>query len=124
MHDVVVEGCRELVSFTGQPELPVKNVFFGNATVTAQRIGHVQDVTGFSMKDVDIHTTDSILTIDGCSVVNIFGFNNVDLKAPVKVVQKGVPSKYVSVQEVPMQAVTYDAVHPGAVWLDTEGKPI
>ncbi|MBQ8988173.1 MAG: glycoside hydrolase, partial [Prevotella sp.] len=124
VHDVVVEGCRELVSFTGQPELPVKNVFFGNATVTAQRVGHVQDVTGFSMKDVDIHTTDSILTIDGCSVVNIFGFNNVDLKAPVKVVQKGVPSKYVSVQEIPMQVVAYDAVHPGAVWLDTEGKPI
>ena len=124
VHDVIVEGCRELVSFTGQPELPVKNVFFGNATVTCQRIGHVQDVTGFAMKDVKIHSADSILTLDGCSVVNIFGINNTDMNAPVKVVQKGEPSTYVSVQEVPMQPVTYDAVHPGAVWLDTEGKPI
>ena len=124
VHDVVIEGCRELVNYVGQPELPVKNVFFGNATVTCQRVGRVQDVSGFAMKDVQIYSEDSVLTLDGCSVVNIFGMNNMQLKAPVKVVQTGEPSKYVSVQEVPMSPVTYHAIRPGAVWLDTEGKPI
>lgn len=102
VHDVQIDGCRELVSFTGQPELPVKNVFFGNATVNCQRIGHVQDVTGFAMKDVQIHSSDSELTIDGCQIVSIFGVNNADLNQPIKVVQKGEPSKYVSVQDVPI----------------------
>lgn len=51
------------------PELPVKNIFFGNAKVKCQRIGRLQDVTGFAMKDVDIHSEDSLLTLDGCSVV-------------------------------------------------------
>ena len=124
VHDVQIDGCRELVSFTGQPELPVKNVFFGNAIVNCQRIGHVQDVTGFAMKDVQIHASDSVLTIDGCQIVSIFGVNNTNLKLPIKVVQKGEPSKYVSVQDVPMQPVTYHSVRPGQVWLDTDGKPI
>lgn len=124
VHDVQIDGCRELVSFTGQPELPVKNVFFGNATVNCQHIGHVQDVTGFAMKDVQIHASDSELTIDGCQIVSIFGVNNADLKQPIKVVQKGEPSKYVSVQDVPMQPVTYHSIRPGQVWLDTDGKPI
>ena len=124
VHDVIVENCRDFISFTGQPELPVKNVFFGNATVRCQRIGKVQDVTGFALKDVQIHSEDSILTLDGCSVVNIFGLNNTDRQQPVKVVLRGEPSQYVSVQEVPMQPVTYNSVRPGAVWLDTDGKPI
>lgn len=124
VHDVTIDGCKELVSFTGQPELPVKNVFFGNATVKCQRIGHVQDVTGFAMKDVKIESTDSILTLDGCSVVNIFGVNSLTHQKPVKVVQKGEPSSYISVQEVPMQPITYHSVRPGQVWLDTDGKPI
>lgn len=124
VHDVIIEGCRDLISYTGQPELPVKNVFFGNATVKCQRIGHVQDVTGFAMKDVKIESEDSILTLDGCSVVNIFGVNSLTHQKPVKVVQKGEPSSYVSVQEVPMQPVTYHSVRPGQVWLDTDGKPI
>lgn len=124
VHDVVVEHCRDFISYTGQPELPVKNVFFGNATVVCQRIGHVQDVTGLALKDVDIYSEDSVLTIDGCSVVNIFGLNNMARQAPVKVIQKGEPSKYVFVQEIPLKPVTYDAIRPGAVWLDTDGKPI
>ena len=84
----------------------------------------MQDVTGLALKDVDIYSEDSVLTIDGCSVVNIFGVNNMNRKAAVKVIQKGEASKYVCVQEVPLQPVTYDAVRPGAVWLDTDGKPI
>ena len=124
VHDVIIENCRDLIGFTGQPELPVKNVFFGNATVNCQRIGHVQDVTGFAMKDVAIQSADSVLTLDGCSVVNIFGVNNLRTKSPVKVIQKGEPSSYVCVQEIPLQPVTYHAVRPGTVWLDTDGKPI
>ena len=124
VHDVIIENCRDLISYTGQPELPVKNVFFGNATVNCKRIGHAQDVTGLALKDVNIHSADSVLTIDGCSVVNIFGLNNLDLKRPVKVVQKGELSKFVSVQEVPLEPVTYHSIRPGQVWLDTEGKPI
>ena len=124
VHDVIVENCRDFISFTGQPELPVKNVFFGNATVRCKRIGRVQDVTGLALKDVQIHSEDSILTLDGCSVVNIFGLNNTDRKEPVRVVQSGEPSRYVSVQEVPMQPVAYHSVRSGAVWLDTDGKPI
>ena len=123
-HDVVIENCRDLISFEGMPELPVKNVFFGNAKVKCQRIGRLQDVNGFAMKDVDIHSEDSLLTLDGCSVVNIFGVNNITRKTPVKVVQKGEPCRYVCVQDIPLQPVKYDAVHPGAVWLDTTGKPI
>ena len=123
-HDVVIENCRDLISFEGMPELPVKNVFFGNAKVKCQRIGRLQDVNGFAMKDVDIHSEDSLLTLDGCSVVNIFGVNNITRKTPVKVVQKGEPCSYVCVQDIPLQPVKYDAVHPGAVWLDTTGKPI
>ena len=124
VHDVIIEDCRELISYTGQPELPVKNVFFGNATVHCKGIGHVQDVNGFAMKDVEIHSEDSLLTLDGCSVVNIFGVNNITRQAPVKVVQTGEPCSYICVQEIPLQPVTYNAVHPGTVWLDTEGKPI
>jgi len=124
VHDVVIEHCRDLISFKGQPELPVKNVFFGNATVNCQRIGHVQDVTGFAMKDVTIESADSVLTLDGCSVVNIFGVNSLTYGQAIKVEHKGQPSKYVSVQEVPMQPVSYNSVRPGKVWLDTDGKPI
>ena len=124
VHDVVIEHCRDLISFTGQPELPVKNVFFGNAAVSCERIGHVQDVTGFAMKDVTIESPDSVLTLDGCSVVNIFGMNSLTYGQAIKVEQKGQPSKYVSVQEVPMQPVSYNSVRPGKVWLDTDGKPI
>lgn len=124
VHDVIIENCRDFISYTGQPELPVKNVLFGNATVKCQRIGHVQDVSGFALKDVEINSEDSVLTLDGCSVVNIFGVNNLQLKAPVKVIQKGKPSKYVSVQEVPLQPITYHSIRSGTVWLDTDGKPI
>jgi len=124
VHDVIIENCRELISYKGQPELPVKNVFFGNAKVNCQHIGHVQDVTGFAMKDVAIHSEDSVLTLDGCSVVNIFGVNNITRQAPIKIVQTGERCSYVCIQDISLQPVTYDAVHPGAVWLDTEGKPI
>ena len=124
VHDVLVDNCREMVSFTGQPELKVKNVFFGNATVRCQRIGHVQDVTNFAIKDVSVHSEDNTLSIDGCDIVSIFGLNNAIKQQAVKVVQKGEPSKYVSVQEIPLHPVTYHSVRPGQVWLDTEGKPI
>lgn len=124
VHDVTIEGCRELINYRGLPEKPVKNVFFGNAIVNCQRIGHVQDVTGFAMKDVQINSEDSCMSIDGCSVVNIFGVNNIKQKKPIKVIQKGVSSKYVSIQEIPLHPVTYNSIKPGKVWLDTEGKPI
>ena len=124
VHDVVIEHCRDLISFTGQPELPVKNVFFGNAAVRCERIGHVQDVSGFAMKDVTIESSDTVLTLDGCNVVNIFGVNSLTYGRAIKVKQKGQPSKYVSVQQVPMQPVSYNSVRPGQVWLDTDGKPI
>lgn len=123
-HDIVIENCGELISYEGLPEQPVRNVFLGNATGTAERIGRVQDVRGLAIKEVCIHTADSVLTIDGCSVVNVFGLNNADTRQPVRIVEKGQPSTCVCVQEVPMEPVTYDAVHPGRVWLDTEGKPI
>ena len=124
VHDVIVENCRDLINFVGQPELPVKNVFFGNATVTCGKIGRVQDVSGFAMKDVRISSSDSIMTIDGCSTVSIFGVNNISTGQPVKVVEKGEPSRYISIQEIPLQPVTYHSIRPGKVWLDTEGKPI
>lgn len=62
----MVEHCRDFISYRGLLELPVKNVFFGNATVACQRIGHAQDVTGLALKDVNIYSEDSILTIDAC----------------------------------------------------------
>ena len=124
VHDVIVEGCKELIHYIGQPERPVKNVFFGNADVQCEKVGFLRDASGFAMKDVRITSNDNTLSLDGCSTVSIFGVNNVTLQQPLQVVEQGVPSRYVSVQAVPMQPVTYHSVRPGEVWLDTNGKPI
>ena len=124
VHDVIVEDCKELIHYIGQPERPVKNVFFGNADVKCDKVGFLRDASSFAMKDVRITSDDIALSLDGCSTVSIFGVNNVTLQQPLQVVQQGVPSKYVSVQAVPMQPVTYNSVRPGQVWCDTDGKPI
>ena len=124
VHDVIVEGCKELIHYIGQPERPVKNVFFGNADVKCDKVGFVRDASGFAMKDVRISSDDNVLTLDGCSTVSIFGVNNIAKRQPLEVVQHGAPSQYVSVQEVPLQPVTYNSVRPGEVWTDTDGKPI
>lgn len=124
VHDVIIEGCKELIHYIGLPERPVKNVFFGNATVNCQKVGFVKDAAGFAMKDVNIYSDDNTLTLNGCSVVSIFGVNNVGRQQPLQVIEQGIASKYVSIQEVPTQPVTYHSVRPGQVWLDTAGKPI
>ena len=124
VHDVVVEGCKELIHYIGQPERPVKNVFFGNAEVRCDKVGFVQDAAGFAMKDVRIVSDDNTLFIDGCQQVSVFGATNVSKHQPLQVVQRGVPSQYLYVEAIPEQPVKYDAVHPGRVWCDTDGKPI
>lgn len=124
VHDVIIEGCKELIHYIGQPERPVKNVFFGNADVRCEKVGFLRDASGFAMKDVRITSSGNTLYLDGCNTVSIFGVNNVTMQQPLQVVEQGVPSKYVSVQAVPMQPVTYNSVRPGQVWCDTDGKPI
>lgn len=105
VHDVIVEGCQELIHYTGLPERPVKNVFFGNATVKCDKVGFVQDASGLAMKDVQITSDDNTLFIDGCQQVSIFGVNNVSKHQPLQVVQKGVPSQYLYVEAIPEQPV-------------------
>ena len=124
VHDVVVEGCKELIHYIGQPERPVKNVFFGNAEVRCDKVGFVQDAAGFAMKDVRIVSDDNTLWIDGCNQVSVFGVTNTSKHQPLQVVQRDIPSQYVYVAAVPEHPVTYHSVRPGQVWCDTDGKPI
>ena len=124
VHDVVAEGCKELIHYIGQPERPVKNVFFGNAEVRCDKVGFVQDAAGFAMKDVRIVSDDNTLWIDGCNQVSVFGVTNTSKHQPLQVVQRDIPSQYVYVAAVPEHPVTYHSVRPGQVWCDTDGKPI
>ena len=124
VHDVIIEGCKELIHYIGQPERPVKNVFFGNADVKCDKVGFLQDVAGFAMKDVNIKSADNTLFVDGCQQVSIFGARNVTSRQPLQVVQRGVPTKYLYIEDVPTVPVKYTSVRPGRVWLDTDGKPI
>ncbi len=124
IHDVDVECQGKLFSVQGLPERPVSNLFFGNAKARCKSIGSISDVKSFSLKDVLVHTADTAVTIDGCEKASFYGFNNADTGRPVKVEQEGMPSPYLSVQEVPLQKEGYTSVKSGQVWLDNNGRPI
>lgn len=124
IHDVVIEDCRNLVNIEGMPERPLKNLFFGNVKAKCRQLGRVRDTNGFSMKDVEVESADSVLVIDHADYSSFYGVNSLTYGKPVTIRQEGKESRYLNVQEVPMQPQTYRSVRPGQVWLDTEGKPI
>lgn len=124
IHDVEVESQKQLIFIHGLPEQPVKNAFFGNVEATCKTIGELVDATGFSLKDVSVQTADSVFTIDGSDNASFYGFRNVMTGQHVKIKQKGMPSKYLCVQEYPSHPVHYSSIQSGKVWLDNNGKPI
>ena len=123
IHDVEILGCEKLVEVHTIPERPVRSLFFGNVEAKCRTIGSVQDALDFSMKDVVVESEDSVLTIDGCDYASFFGLRNQSSGKSIRIVQKGV-NRYLNIQEYPSGPVTYNSIHPGQVWLDTEGKPI
>lgn len=124
VHDVQVDSCRTLVSVAGLPEMPVRNVFFGNVTGRCEHFGSVQDVVKFSMKDVRVESGDDALTIDNVDYATFFGVDNLSTGRPVRIEKLAGDCKYLNIQEYPLQPVKYNSIRPGEVWLDTEGKPI
>ena len=124
IHDVEITACRQLVDVGGLPEKVLKNVFFGNVKARCEKIGRVRDASKFSMKDVRVETTDSVLEIDNCDFASFFGFSNTATGRPVDIRKTGGECRYMNVQAYPLAPVTYNSIRPGEVWLDTEGKPI
>lgn len=130
IHDVEIVGCDRMLAVAGLPEMPLKNVFFGNAKVKCKSIGYVRDSQKFSMKDVRIDGADSVLVIDNCDYASFFGCALVPAETrpkglPLEIRKEGEAScKYLNIQNYPLSPVVYDSIRPGEVWLDTEGKPI
>ncbi len=124
IHDVEITACRQLVDVGGLPEKVLKNVFFGNVKARCEKIGRVRDASKFSMKDVRVETTDSVLEIDNCDFASFFGFSNTATGRPVDIRKTGGECRYLNVQTYPLAPVTCNSIRPGEVWLDTEGKPI
>lgn len=124
IHDVQIDSCRTLVDVAGLPEMPVRNVFFGNVTGRCNQIGSVRDAVKFSLKDIRVESPDSVLTIDNVDYATFFGVSNVSTGQPVRIEKLAGDCKYLNIQEYPLQPVSYDSIRPGEVWLDTEGKPI
>lgn len=124
IHDMEVEGCRTLVDVAGLPEMPVKNFFIGNVNAGCEQIGHVRDASKFSLKDIRVHSSDSVFTIDNADYASFFGVANLDSGKSVAIRKEAGECRYLNVQEYPLQPVSYKSIRPGEVWLDTEGKPI
>lgn len=78
IHDMEVEGCRTLVDVAGLPEMPVKNFFVGNIDGVCKNIGSARDASRFSMKDVRVHSGDSVFVIDNVDYGSFFGMANID----------------------------------------------
>lgn len=102
IHDVEITNCRDLVSIKGLPEIPIKNLFFGNVKAKCGTLGKVYDTDKFTMKDVAVETVDTALVIDNCNYASFFNFTNVSTGSPVKIVVAGGDCRYLDVQTFPM----------------------
>ncbi|MGM9781180.1 MAG: glycosyl hydrolase family 28 protein [Candidatus Cryptobacteroides sp.] len=125
IHDVFIDSCSELIDVCGLPEVPLENIFFGNASAKCETIGRVRDAIKFSVKDIRVESADTVLTIDNCDYASFFGFSNISVRKPVEIIKEGDGEcKYLNIQNYPLEPVSYNSIFPGEVWLDTEGKPI
>lgn len=89
IRDVVIEQCRDLVRVDGMPERPLKNFFFENATVKCQKLGYIRDASEFTMKNIRVESTDSVLTIDNAPNSSFYGVNSVTHSKPITIRQVG-----------------------------------
>ncbi|MGI6232887.1 MAG: glycosyl hydrolase family 28 protein [Prevotella sp.] len=124
IHDVEITNCNTLINVGGLPEIPVKNLFFGNVKARCKRLGSIRDVTNFSMKDLRVTTGDSVLVIDNCDYASFFGCSNVLNDQPIVICKRGGENRYLNIQNYSLKPIHYNSIKPGTIWLDTEGKPI
>lgn len=123
IHDIEIENCRNLINIAALPELKASSIFFGNVSARCENIGKVQDVNGFSIKDIRVESEDTHFTVDACDYASFFGFANTSKDCPIQIDTIG-KCNYLCIQNYPLHPVRYSSVKPGEVWLDTDGKPI
>ena len=62
--DIIVEECPQLIKAVGIPETPIENVLIENVTAHCKNLIRLQDVDGFTLRNMTIYSRDSLITID------------------------------------------------------------
>lgn len=72
----IVESAQRILSINGIPEIPCSNVLIENGTINSEKlIGALNDVDGFTMRNLDIHAVDNQINIlDGRNIL----FDNIN----------------------------------------------
>lgn len=77
INDIDVDGAREFLNIKALPEKPAKDIFIGNSTIRCDKVGKVQDVELFNLKNISISLSagegrGEVLSLDNAKMVSLF----------------------------------------------------
>lgn len=107
INDVVIEQCRNLICVDGMPERPLKNFFFGNATVKCEKLGYIRDASNLIMKNIRVESPDSVLTIDNALHSSFYEVNSATYGKAIAIRIVNKENGNLSVRDVPMLPATH-----------------